>query len=295
MTFIRVKTPGTLNAGIIRPKLYADSIMAAGSLLLLDPTHTADAWGSAVPAAGDRLPNLAANNAIKVIGGTPEVRAQWLAGSGNTAANSKFERTTKGGLHGIITKTAAASTGAKLTIPSAISAYMEANPNHIYYASLWHDITRISGAALSNSPFVSMVVDANAATNTSNYFYAFRTALTRPNVAPAYQGMRPADGSTLDVAGKTLRNIAFSRMNAASTKDGNAAQWGTAGIIPNTGVPSNGYPSFVFYRYYLEDLTVSGRSYAEVDGLDNAKYTAEVLTAGGRYYADTYTAASTIA
>jgi len=41
---------------------------------------------------------------------------------------------------------------------------------------------------------------------------------------------------------------------------------------------------------YLEDLTVSGRTYADVDALDNALYT-EAFGAGGAYSGDTYTAA----
>lgn len=52
--------------------------------------------------------------------------------------------------------------------------------------------------------------------------------------------------------------------------------------------------SSIFYRAYIEDLTVSGRTYAEVDAIDYALYTKEVLTPGGRYYGDTYTDPATI-
>jgi hypothetical protein len=41
-------------------------------------------------------------------------------------------------------------------------------------------------------------------------------------------------------------------------------------------------------------LTVSGRTYAEVDAIDHALYTREVLTPGGRYYGDTYTDPATL-
>lgn len=47
-------------------------------------------------------------------------------------------------------------------------------------------------------------------------------------------------------------------------------------------------------RAYVEDLTVSGRTYAEVDAIDHALYTKEVLTPGSRYYGDTFTDPATI-
>jgi hypothetical protein len=40
--------------------------------------------------------------------------------------------------------------------------------------------------------------------------------------------------------------------------------------------------------------TVSGRTYEQVAAIDQALYTKEVLTAGGRYYGDTYTNPTTI-
>jgi len=43
----------------------------------------------------------------------------------------------------------------------------------------------------------------------------------------------------------------------------------------------------VLYRLYIEDLTVSGRSYADVDALDLLGYQQQVLSPEGRYSADT--------
>jgi hypothetical protein len=69
---------------------------------------------------------------------------------------------------------------------------------------------------------------------------------------------------------------------------------GNGGSINASGTAKESAPSVVFYRTYLEDLTVSGRTYAEVDALDVALYTKHVLTTGGRYYGDTYTDPATI-
>lgn len=69
-----------------------------------------------------------------------------------------------------------------------------------------------------------------------------------------------------------------------------------ATFAPSSGANPYVNPgAFLFYRAYIEDLTVSGRSYAAVDALDYAEYTKQVTTAGGRYYADTYTDPATIA
>lgn len=51
--------------------------------------------------------------------------------------------------------------------------------------------------------------------------------------------------------------------------------------------------SCVLYRVYMEDLTVSGRTFAAVDALDNDDYTT-AFAAGSRYAGDTWTDPTTI-
>jgi hypothetical protein len=67
-------------------------------------------------------------------------------------------------------------------------------------------------------------------------------------------------------------------------------------LAPNQGAGKAGpHGVHVFWRGYVEDLTVSGRTYAEADAIDIAEFTKQVLTSGGRYYGDTIvTAPSTI-
>jgi hypothetical protein len=57
---------------------------------------------------------------------------------------------------------------------------------------------------------------------------------------------------------------------------------------------TDGSESRIFYGFYLEDLTVSGRTYQDVDALDLQAYNIAFGT-GGRYYNDTYTDPATIA
>ncbi|MER2974725.1 hypothetical protein ABS815_15285, partial [Klebsiella pneumoniae] len=56
----------------------------------------------------------------------------------------------------------------------------------------------------------------------------------------------------------------------------------------------SGHPSFIFYRFYMEDLTVSGRSYATVDALDQALFDEAFNSSTGRYRNDHFSAPNVI-
>lgn len=97
------------------------------------------------------------------------------------------------------------------------------------------------------------------------------------------------------------------------TRAGGGLTWGSsasgwegidaAGVVGNgnfnppgalSTVDNNKLASWAFYRSYLEDLSVSGRSYSEVAAIDSVEY-ARAFAVGGRYGADTYTDPATIA
>lgn len=56
----------------------------------------------------------------------------------------------------------------------------------------------------------------------------------------------------------------------------------------------NQAPSWILYRAYLEDLTESGRTYAEVDAIDTAEYV-KAFNPDGRYHDDLWTPPATLA
>jgi hypothetical protein len=105
----------------------------------------------------------------------------------------------------------------------------------------------------------------------------------------------PGDGTNTSVTGS---------QGGGGLPFGSSASWpgiGTTGTVASVNFGVNGnsankdkIDSHIIYRFYLEDLTVSGRSYATVDALSWAEYTKHVLTVGGRYYNDTFTSPSTI-
>jgi len=99
-----------------------------------------------------------------------------------------------------------------------------------------------------------------------------------------------ARGSIVDV-GPALRNIGMKRTTGDITKSyttrGDSMGWGRFRGL------QGGYFSWIFYRAYMEDLTVSGRTYAQVDAEDLALFT-EQFAVGGRYHNDTFTNPTTI-
>jgi len=52
------------------------------------------------------------------------------------------------------------------------------------------------------------------------------------------------------------------------------------------------HESMIFYRFYCEDLSLSGRTREAVAALDDELF-AEAFAVGGKFYGDTYTDPST--
>ncbi len=291
----KIVLTGTTFTDAALPKLPAiDPIESAGSLLLIDPTHPAGAWPAGVPAHQSTRPNLfAANAAALVAADASAVRPAVMNRFPDMAAGTyALERTTKGAMHAILTEGAVAAQNAfGLSIPAPIKAYMKANVGHRYYYSMWTRITRPALTSASQRTFSVLSVNASFAhAFTQNVSY-----LGAPTVV--VEGSTPMDNTG-----------GMKRFSVASTPDpafASGTDTDTAEVFANSsawrigargGAAVAGYSSQALYRFYLEDLTVSGRTYAAVDAIDSALYNEVVVAAGGRYNGDTIpTAPSTIA
>lgn len=263
-----------------------DPIGAAGSLLLLDPTHPANPWAAGVPAHDSFVPNLFRDR-LSTLAGTAAGLDAKVYNAGLTAGAGLVERSGKGGLHGIISPTngTAAGVGLNLFDPDALWNYIKANPTHAYYVSLWQRTTRAATAAgnvgqmihASNSKFIGAVLSAATFPNVRQGARSYEAG-----VGPKHYnvGAVPDDGIATDGATVPAQRSAFMVGNMASPN----ATTGRRGLAG----------SHIFYRAYIEDLTVSGRTYAAVDAIDRALYLAEVVNAGGRYYNDTHTDVATL-
>lgn len=278
---------GTTLTDTSAPRLATvDPIESAGSLLLIEPMHPTAQWAAGVPADSATIPNL-----LKDTLATGD--ATFLTNGGLTGSKGTLERTTKGGLHGIVSQAVALESGdgARILFGTALRAYVFNNLGHSYYLSFWDRLTR------AEANVDAFVLDYSTSSSTAN-------GIAHSNPKFGWSGI----GTSLLLGSRDNVNTVGPRFANAAV---DSAQMGSSTSMDGAGLPTFGAPvstynrsvlatrnndwtSFVFYRVYIEDLTVSGRTYAEVDAIDHALYTKEVLTPGGRYYGDTFTDPATI-
>lgn len=269
-------------AGLMDVASDIDPIASAGSLMLVDPAHPVTPWAPGVPASGDFVPNLFAAQ-VEALIGPPSAGSHGgaLSYAGLTGAGGLIERTTKGGLHAAISQTNdVIGNHCSITVPnSGLWTYIRNSGHRIYY-SLWARRTRAATA-------VGSTVIGNLAAGT-RFIGGFTPEATLSADTGALA--RPASNAV----GPTFRNVGAISTLAGDTEPAHAGNRSafTVGNFAsaNRADGRRGLGgSAVFYRLYIEDLTVSGRSYARVDALDYALYQREVLTAGGRYSGDSFT------
>lgn len=267
------------------PKITkVDKLEADGSLLLIDMTHPLASYGSGVPANGTFYKNLAGANATSLIG-SADTNVQ-VVSKFESPTLGKVERTAKGGIHVIQSTTMTnKNEGFQLRLPESLVRYLKANPTHSYFVSQWGRTTRPYP-----STAVQHAVAGLSAFGASSFAFSLGNSSGTMGGGPVTLGIRHANPET---AGKyNLRNggvkdFAPDFYTAAYTPElGSIFEVGNY-LAPNSGNGKVGQRGAqVFYRGYMEDLTVSGRTYAQADALDLAEYTKECLTVGGRYYGD---------
>lgn len=280
------------------PVYKNDPMEAAGTLMLIDPTHPMLSWSAGVPAANSYVPNVFRDKAATLLGTTAGATDHRFSGS----SLALTERTAKGGLHGIMSPSSTVSTGMRIELPQSILDYMKANATHDYYMSLWTIDTAVQTAGA--------VVPAG-----------LHSPAVPHGISPG-SGQGPGANETNDPSARLLGKFGDTSTGASSSTGPklrnaaveNVSGWASQYTAYNTGVNSNSTAfnhgaygpngwsgtygklgARVFLRSYLEDLTVSGRTYATAHAIDRATFDKEVTLPGGRYYGDTYTAPSTIA
>lgn len=335
MSGLKLKIPTTFTNPAL-PYLRDDPVLPKqGAMMLIDPTHPAGGWAAGVPVNGDYVPNIAESQALAMMGGTPnDVRLKMRRPGTFAGSAGTLERTTKGGLHGIVSQVNAnvpLQSGPVLAMTNPFMAYILAHRTHSYYISLWMRLTRQPAAGYDNSAVLA--INGNGQQTNSYLFHIAPDGASntnynrRPNGAPALGVREDPIGSEL---GNKFLSVGTSRWWSAATgyndsvpgdgtnvtltgnQAGGGLPWGPAvwngigsnGVTADFGVFSppgsnattnkDKCASHIIYRFYMEDLTVSGRSYEAVDALSWAEYQKHVLTPGGRYYGDTFTDPATI-
>jgi hypothetical protein len=294
------------------PTVYDDSIMSAGSLILMDVGHSLGGF-TGIPASGTAIPNVAWSTANALVAGAPGQAAlsgvvfasDTMASGVNTSNSVTFpftERTPKKGLHIVRSQVNdVANKTYNFQAPASIQTYLYNNQTHAYYFSLWQYFTR--AFTTGGSPFPGLGIVGQ---NTSIGFLGYTPANGTDPIAPGTNKL----GTTAFIGSEGLATGASFIGNGVSQWTGTAPAsasninvdmfiWGGQGG-PFSGLHVGG--SQIFYRCYFEDLTVSAAAggyaggsaitvaqrYAELVARDQALYNA-AFASGGKFNGDTFT------
>lgn len=281
-----------------------DPIESEGSLFLLDATHPVQQWPSGVPSNGGPLPNLFADRAAALTGVAPSALDGVTKWSGMSGAQGLLERSEKGGLHAIYSNTNETNTGNSsscyvlIEYSADLIRYIGEHYDDELYLSYWAYATRPQPGG---GEYNTQAAIAYVNTSTSNYKY-----LVGANAIDGGSGLTTKRvsvvGSPGGGTGPIIQNVSRAgHSNAAPNNVPNYDdqctypwQIGNARTVNSYMTAKANVMSAIVYRLYLENLTVSGRPYDEVDAIDYALFEKEVLTPGGRYYGDTFTDPATI-
>ncbi|MBK1884107.1 hypothetical protein JIN85_16930 [Luteolibacter pohnpeiensis] len=279
------------------PKAYPDGMMSDGSLLLIDPEKSAL---DGVPSDGTWLQNIAWQTASNILGGGDEdsLSPLWKTNgqmAGQSSAKHLIERTTKGGIHGIVSQAnpvTASNAWFGFELPTAIKDYLHANlPGREFYVSMTRRLTRAPGTSGGTPPRdVGNLVLMGGTTVTAGFIFrqGWPDEISNIYIQPGTRriSMLP-DGSALDALLPSQAAASFNtwRGTKPSVPTYYRLAWGLHGPW-STGYAA-ALASWVLYRVYIEDLTTSGRTVEEVAALDLAKFTAD-FGVGGRFADDTF-------
>lgn len=253
-----------------------DAVVAAGTSA--DPIN-------GVPDVGALVPNIAWRRAAALVGGgTRDSLALSRQYTADSAGHLKTERTPKGGLHVIISQNPAENAGfgiqasGDLNIAAGYARYLNQNRAHQFYFSRWERITRGCPPAQGEpaSAFIGQSTGSFQLIQAQDG--SFRNETAQKSFATRARSAVGVTHSAAQFSGRNGGDPAFNLVIPFGT--GVVGPWFDAPQYDGKGASS------VFYRAYLEDLTVSGRTYEQALAADRALF-ADAFAVGGRYYGDT--------
>ncbi|AMS03930.1 minor tail protein [Gordonia phage UmaThurman] len=272
----------------VTPQTQDEILPGAGALLLIDPANPHQAWAPGVPTG--TVTNLARAQAVAAAGAGVAGDFDLTVANTLTPTDGVISRTGKGGLYGLISQTTDVADRAFRLSSEALRKYFADHPTNDYFLSAW--VRPVRRSTMSPPLFFTAwvgprgagTVDLMCVREVTSYKLGGAPSTNRSMVI---ETATPAPLETPARAGG-----AWTALQAAHATDATMLLMG----IPNVaGQPTTVHKaaSWIFYRAYIEDLTVSQRSAASVAALDQQLYNA-AFDPGGRYNADTYDAASTL-
>lgn len=300
-----IKLPG-VNPGTDRPKvdlLHPLLPENGGAMYLIEPGAPGSlGWAAGVPSHAAKIKNIAEAQALATIPGSVAAGVQpyfWRGSmqDGAGVVRGAVERTSKGGLHTIVRPGDEYATTDLSNVATSIDFAVGANTiqswinlhkmDHSWFFTEWFIPTRIPTGGYSEMyDLIGMMASTTAPSG--NYIMTPKiSGIAGSNLGLASSG-ELVQGTPRFVAG------ASSSMKGDSTKTVNELRAFLTGARGGMNSYKGGGSSYglrgsrAFYLAYLEDLTVSGRTFAQVQAINAAAFAAAFGT-GGRYANDTYT------
>jgi hypothetical protein len=260
-----------------------DPMLNSGSMVLLDPTNEFGSWPAGVPTG--TVTNLARTQAVAIAGAGAASDWDFTVTNNLTATDGVVERTTKGGLHFIISQSTGVA-GRKFTLScEALRAWMAAHVNDDFFVSMWGATTRLSAETTPSTLQRAVGFLTSASGDSQSVRLATGNKMT---VAPSANRLGVKESATPAVL-ETPINI--NGAHSVITAPGSSPEYVFAGHYNSTTL--NKGASWILYRLTLENLTVSGRTYADAAAQDLSLFNAKTGS-GGRYNGDSHTAVSTL-
>lgn len=262
------------------PIVYDDELMSTGSLMLVELGHSKGTY-SGVPGDGALLPNVAWEAAATLLGaGTATSLSATVLNT--LSANDLAERTPKGGLH-VIKSQVTDSQNQRLAIqlPDAIMNYLLAHTTNDIFLSTVYTTTRV---ATDTQVPLSIISSTTAATG--NFLDILKAVGVSETATLLGSRDSPSPRNTLapSYAARAVTNWVGTPPASLAQSYRMPFMVGPAGPYGNTYTAK--CPSVILYGLYIEDLTASGRTFADVDAIAYARFQRD-FASGGRYNGDT--------
>jgi hypothetical protein len=280
MAVIQVLGQSLKGNGLNAPKLTKiDKIESAGSLLLLDmsknaaPTIATNSTSVSVP-----MTNLFEQQSLSITGASTSVLFQSRLAD-NTV--SRLERTAKGGLyflskHAVVPGTYPSGNYMSAPITGGVFDWIrthfqgDANEHQFYFSSWVKHPEYVSG----DLSYVAQYSNMGNHNNERVFFFSMGGGSSDQPIRFSFKSTHG-----LGTAGAQIYPTAFTPFIGFSG--------GWSGL--NTaGSQNKRMASIIFYRFYVEDLTISGRTKEQLDVIDQQLFD-QAFSPGGKFYGDTYT------
>lgn len=244
------------------------------------------------------LPNLAfgmTDWSVVAPGATSSNTGMTLSTAGSTPGYVGSEMTAKGGLHGIAANTVFNAHVYQGAAASVLQSLIHSANGHKFYVAMSHRVTRPKTGTGGDS--YGGITSAN-----TRAFWNFSAAGDLPATGNARSLGATHHGATDSAGGLIFRSVGLNGTGATSENPWLASNNTTAanpdafnlwkvGSNANWEVVSGSTAtkaSHILYFVYIEDLTASGRTFADADAALYA-YHQRIHGVGGRYNGDTWT------